>query len=90
MEAWWVMPKSPRRLSRAPQEVRLFPDPSRERQKELRRQFADLVEMEDEDGYWAWLSLQPEFDGESADARKLAQSAWKEALAARRSTRRLR
>lgn len=46
--------------------------------------------MDDEAGYWAWLSLQPEFDPESHVARRRAADAWKEALAEKRAVSRQR
>jgi hypothetical protein len=63
----------------------LIPDPVQENRRELLRQFHELVELEDEAGYWAWLSLQPGFDPESPTVRKRAADAWREELAARRS-----
>jgi hypothetical protein len=73
-----------RRLPRPPQERKLFPDPAQEIRRELERQFRAFVEMEDEAGYWAWLSLQPGFDPESATARRRAADAWREALSEKR------
>lgn len=75
-----------RRLPRAPQERALIPDDAHEQLRELERQFRELVELEDEAGYWAWLSSQPRFDPGSAVARKRASDAWKEALVERRRT----
>lgn len=63
----------------------MIPDPAQAARRELLRQFKELVEMEDEAGYWAWLSLQPGFDPESASALKRAADAWREALAEKRS-----
>jgi hypothetical protein len=54
-----------RRLPRAPQERALIPDEAHAVRRELERQFHEFVELEDEAGYWAWLSLQPGFDPES-------------------------
>jgi len=36
--------------------------PEREILRELERQFRDLVYLEDEEGYWKWISEQPGFD----------------------------
>jgi hypothetical protein len=77
-----------RKLPRPPQERALIPDPEREARRALERQFRELVEMADEPGYWAWLSLQPGFDPESPLALRRAAEAWREALAAWRSGRR--
>lgn len=74
-----------RRLPRAPQERKLIPDPAHEIRRALERQFRELVELDDETGYWAWLSLQPGFDPDSPTARKRAADAWREARAAKRS-----
>jgi hypothetical protein len=71
--------------SDAPQEKRLIPNAEHEKLREPERQFRELVEIEDEAGYWAWLSLQPTFDPESPAARKRAAEAWREALGAKRS-----
>lgn len=79
-----------RKLPQAPQERLLFPDPVREARRELERQFRGFVELEDEPGYWAWLSLQPGFDPDSPLARRRAAEAWREALAAKRAISRRR
>lgn len=79
-----------RRLPRAPQERELIPNEAADQRRELERQFHGFVELEDEAGYWAWLSLQPEFDPESQTARARAAEAWREALAARRGAGRRR
>ena len=71
-----------RRLSRPPQERKLIPDEAEQVRQELERQFREFVKLEDEAGYWAWLSLQPGFDPESPLVRRRAGEAWKEALAA--------
>jgi hypothetical protein len=68
----------------------LVPDPAVEARRELERQFHGFVELEDEAGYWAWLSLQPGFDPESPTMRRRAVEAWREALAARRAVSRQR
>jgi hypothetical protein len=68
----------------------LIPDEASETRRELERQFRGFVEMEDEAGYWAWLSLQPGFDVSSLAARRRAAEAWREAVAARRATSRRR
>ena len=74
--------------TRPPQERALIPDPEREAQRAVERQFRKFVELEDEAGYWAWVSLQPGFDPEVPLARQRAAEAWKEALAAWRRGRR--
>ncbi|HET7290993.1 MAG TPA: hypothetical protein VFM88_01080 [Vicinamibacteria bacterium] len=71
-----------RRLPTPPQERKLIPDAMQEQRRALERQFREFVEMNDEAGYWAWLSLQPGFDPESPIARKRAVEAWREARAA--------
>jgi hypothetical protein len=73
-----------RKIPSSPQERRLIPDPVFETRRELERQFRGFVALEDEAGYWAWLSLQPGFDPASPIARKRAADAWREALAERR------
>jgi len=79
-----------RRLPQAPQERALIPDAGRVARRELERQFHGFVELEDEAGYWAWLSLQPGFDPESQVARRPAAEAWREELAAKRAVSRRR
>ena len=78
------MARRPRRLPRAPQDRALTPDDAIELRRELERQFRGFVELEDEEGYWTWLSAQPGFDPDSVTARSRAAEAWKEALAERR------
>ena len=71
-----------RKLPKPPQERKLIPDAERQKLRALERQFRELVEMDDEAGYWAWLSLQPGFDPGSPIARRRAAEAWREARAA--------
>ena len=77
-----------RRLPQPPQERGLIPDEEREARRALERQFRQFIELEDEVGYWAWISLQPGFDPESPLARRRAADAWKEGLASLRRGRR--
>lgn len=77
-----------RRIRRAPQERKLDPDPRVELWREIRSHFRDLVESEDEQGYWAWLAELPKYDPDSPAAIARARDAWREALAEKRSRRR--
>ncbi len=61
---------------------------TRDRLREMERQFRGFLELEDEAGYWAWLSVQPGYDPEDPQARQRAADAWKEALAERKGWRR--
>jgi hypothetical protein len=62
--------------------------PEREILRELERRFRDLVYLEDEEGYWKWISEQPGFDPNDEKRRRLAADAWREALSARQRGRR--
>lgn len=62
--------------------------PEREIVRELERQFRELVSLEDEDGYWNWLSVQPEYDPTDEKRRRRAAEAWREAVSAMRRGRR--
>jgi hypothetical protein len=75
------MRRKGRRLARAPQECRLIPDDGQQVRRELERQFRAFVKLEDEAGYWRWLSLQPGFNPDCPLSRQRAADAWREAIA---------
>jgi hypothetical protein len=58
--------------------------PEREIVRELQRQFRELVSLEDEEGYWKWISEQPGYDPRDAKRHRRAAEAWREALSEKR------
>ena len=62
--------------------------PEREILRELERQFRVLVSLDDEEGYWKWISEQPGYDPSDEKRRRRAAEAWREAVSARRRARR--